>query len=116
MRAGGAYESGMDIAYVTQRHCPGITNPMPGLLWWAAMGVEECRLHTNLAPVVQDGAPDVDRTRWGSFHPLPAVMMTCGGLVSLAGGDSPQFLAFVFFTAYLALAAALDGVVLYLTR
>ena len=43
-------------------------------------------------------------------------MMVCGGLVSLAGGDSPVFLAFVFFTAYLALAAALDGVVLYLTR
>lgn len=133
-----AYESGMDIAYLIQRHCPGATNPVLGLLWWAAMGVEEWRLYaawrtgafdwTCIAPMgvlllalaVQaascDGLLDVDGTRWGSLHPSLAVMTVCGGLVSLAGGDSPQFLAFVFFTAYLALAAALDGVVLYLTR
>lgn len=52
----------------------------------------------------------------GSFHPLLAVIMTCGGPVSLAGGDAPRLLAFVFFTAYLALAAAMDGIVLYLTQ
>lgn len=68
----------------------------------------------RLAPVVQDRAPDVDRTRWGSFHQLPAVIMACGGLVSLAGGDLPNP-AFVFSPAYLA-AATLDDVVLYLTR
>lgn len=133
-----AYESGMDIAYLIQRYCPGVTNPVLGLLWWAAMGVEGWRLYaawhtgafdwTCIAPMgglllalaVQaascDGLLDVDDTRWGSFHPLLAVMMTCGGLASLAGGDSPELLAFVFFTAYLAVAAAADGVVLYLTR
>lgn len=128
----------MDIGYLVQRHCPGVTNPVLGLLWWAAMGVEGWRLYaawhagafdwTCIAPMgvpllalaVQaascDGLLDVGCTRWGSFHPLLAVMMACGGLVSLAGGDSPQFLAFVFFAAYLALAAVLDGVALYLTR
>ncbi len=101
----------MDIAYLIQRYCPGVTNPVLGMLWWAAMGVEEWRLYaawrtgafdwTCIAPMgvlllalaVQaascDGLLDVDCTRWGSFHPLLAVMMACGGLVSLAGGDSP---------------------------
>lgn len=128
----------MDIGYLVQRYCPGVTNPVLGLLWWAAMGVEEWRLYvawhadmfdwTCATPVgvllavlaVQaascDGLLDVDDTRWGSFHPLLAVMMTCGGLASLAGGDSPELLAFVFFIAYLAVAAVLDGIVLYLTR
>ena len=78
------------------------------------MGVQLLALAVQAASC--DRLLDVDCTRWGSFHPLLAVMMVCGGLVSLAGGDSPVFLAFVFFTAYLAVAVALDGIVLYLTQ